>query len=426
MLEKSHELGMEWAAVLTPGSVLKDGFFNEVRNVLRETEGNTFLYAHIKDRKERWYELHPQFFLVNLKKWNLLGKPPFNTYNNGNYALVNPSRSETNVHDDNTPWSLSPSEHRESGKVAQGYGWNWIDKSLKAGFVVKNIPYSLRNKKFYLYPEQNEEVMLGILNNLDGISRDEIFRSNLSEYQKKDLEYLLLEAKGLRSKMFLFNTEKVRSDYVEYNLPKVNAFIGLPSGFMDVHTLFRHKFEPNCQMIYYDVNPQILSFKKATFERWNGKDYPKFIEKMLTDYPETYGDQELLTSHEERVEKWQQELTLWKSPEEFSDFFYSLKTLKKDFIELNITEDSQPLIDKIGGFKDQHIALWYSNCFNYTPSIALRVWEVDKIREAGVYFLNQVHRLAHQNNLKITVYGEDLDQGVAARKFGLDIREMIS
>ena len=94
---------------------------------------------------------------------------------------------------------------------------------------------------------------------------DNQMTTQLSHHQKKVLEYLAIESKGFRKKMFVFNNEAVRANYMEGKLEAIDAFIGLPSGFMDCHTLYQHGFEDKTQLIYFDVNQNILNFKKKAF-----------------------------------------------------------------------------------------------------------------------------------------------------------------
>ena len=90
---------------------------------------------------------------------------------------------------------------------------------------------------------------------------------------------------------------------------------------------------------------------------------------------------------------------------------------------MNLVENFNPLIEVMEKMKSRHIALWYSNCFNYTPGLASKGWRYGEIKQQGVAFLNHLLRLAEKNNLEITVYGEDVLKGNAGF-FGKSIYDL--
>ena len=59
--------------------------------------------GHILEWKDKWYELHHQFILVNTDSWRLINKPKFGDWSTKEEELVVIERSTENFHDDYTP-----------------------------------------------------------------------------------------------------------------------------------------------------------------------------------------------------------------------------------------------------------------------------------------------------------------------------------
>ena len=461
LLSKAYEMGKTWAIVVTPGTLLKGGFFETVRDFLSKTSPDIFMFAHLMDHKERWFGIHPQCFIVNLSLWNQLDRPALIKKVTEKISVLKVIRSSENVHDNYTPTYLMPGHGmtKENPKIM---GWHWIHKALESGLRVENISPEIRQKKLFLYPEQSQESLLARLGTdnltkdrtlmeknaggiLSGISKGFSFgqagksdrqvhsdhspnnvskrADQLSDHQEKVLDYLSVESTGLMRKMFIFNTENVRNTYVEYNMKKIDAFVGLPAGFFDLHTLYRHGFHEGTQLVYFDINQKILDFKQKLLELWDGTDYPGFVKGILRKSPENFSDSLLSILPEEGERHWQAELKLWGGDIRFSNHLTKVKALPRQFIKMNLIDDFSPLIKVMEEMKSRHIALWYSNCFNYTPGLASKSWKYEEIKQQGVAFLNHLLRLAEKNNLEITIYGEDVLKA-STGFFGKNIRDI--
>ena len=163
LLSKSYEDGKPWAVVMVPGNVLKEGFYEAVKNLISRADSDVFMFAHIIDRKERWFGLHHQCFIVNLSLWDQIGRPPFIKKATGAIPVPKVIRSLENIHDDYTPVYLKPG-YQTTTQHPRVTGWHWIQKILEAGLRIENFPQEIREKKLFLYPEQNQETLLRALN----------------------------------------------------------------------------------------------------------------------------------------------------------------------------------------------------------------------------------------------------------------------
>ncbi len=422
LLTRCSDMGTQWAFVCTPGTILKDQFYSRARTFLKALSTNVFLVGHLLDRGERWFGLHPQAFFINVELWEKLGRPHFGgPTHSQNLPVVD--RSPENVHDDYTPMFLrkGPGEKIFNPQI---FGWNWIRSALCANYEVVNFPSDLRAKKQFLYPEQNQAALIERFDDFQQPLETLRAKNQLSHHQEDVFEELHMEAYGLDKKIFLFNTEQARSPYQEGRIKKFDLYLGLPAGQMDMHLTQRHQLNENAQFIYFDVNQSMLEIKKEFYAHWDGKDFSSFWRDLENRRPEILENKLLTVDREQFSTKWEQELEIWGSEALFLKTFNQIKPLKKTFIHTNIVNSADVLMAELEKYKNLHIALWYSNCFNYTPSLAMLHWNMDALRTSGVIFMNSLFRLSKTNNLKITVYGEDVVEGFKVPGFGVDINDV--
>ena len=296
--------------------------------------------------------------------------------------------------------------------------------ALNANYDLVNFPKELRDKKAFLYPEQNQNSLLQRFNEIQQPLEALRNKNKLSDHQEEIFESLHIEAYGLDKKIFLFNTEQARSPYQEGRIKKIDLYVGLPAGQMDMHLTQRHQLNENAQFIYFDVNQSMLEIKKEFYNQWDGKDFSAFWQQLETRRPEIFENKLMTVDRDQLSAKWGQELDIWGSKDLFLKTFNQIKPLKKTYLHTNIVNSSELLITELEKYKNIHIALWYSNCFNYTPSLAMLDWNMDALRASGVTFINSLYRLSKKNQLKITVYGEDVVEGFKVPGFGVDINDV--
>lgn len=115
---------------------------------------NYLAAAHILDWKEKWYELHHQFVLVNTNNWKKIDRPKYGGWTPAIDNLVVIERSQENFHDDYTPlWISNTGQRKDQFHCKQG--WNFIDQALKSGLEIINWNQTIRSKRTYYYPETN-------------------------------------------------------------------------------------------------------------------------------------------------------------------------------------------------------------------------------------------------------------------------------
>jgi len=113
------------------------------------------LLGHILDGGDAYYGLHPQCFSINLINYNMMNRPVFGKSEPFVFhEQREPNRSTESIHDEYLPFWIS------QGKFIVNYkhklpGWNLISATLKENFPIVSYEESVRNGKFFLYPEGN-------------------------------------------------------------------------------------------------------------------------------------------------------------------------------------------------------------------------------------------------------------------------------
>lgn len=144
------------AVVLSSGTEFINGasFFNNVKSVIND---DFFIMGHILDRGVAYYELHHQCYIINLKKYNMLGRPVVgDTILGESHQQFSPQRSQENIHDNYTPTWI------KHGNCIKQYdhklhGWNILAVGLAAGYSIQVFADEFRNNKKYYYPENKKE-----------------------------------------------------------------------------------------------------------------------------------------------------------------------------------------------------------------------------------------------------------------------------
>ena len=409
-LLEDASLQSEWCVVMTPGNIVHDGFFKSVERILSKASPATMMFAHLLDRKNRGFGIHEQFFIINVKRWKEMGSPRFALAAENEVQLTRPQRSVENVHDDYTPLWLRPTqeEYRLRPRI---FGWNIIDRALKRGLEIENVPQDLRRYKCYLYPEENTTALHQAIDQIQDLKLD--FPSLLlTDHQKSVLQRLQIEAAFYGQKAFLFNTEGYWEVEARENKRPLDAIFTLASGFKDLVMLREHGATPTGKLVYFDLCAQALAIKKLMYEKWDGRDFPAFIMRIHEENRDELNGLVFTVGHDEFQKKWEEEIKLWGSEDRFQRTFRQAQLMEKEFVHMDILGDPSPITQRLAQSQGKNFAIWYSNCFNFTSSLAFRGWNMDWIEESGVNFLSRLHRVATSQGKDIVIYGEDVAHGV--------------
>lgn len=241
----------EYAVVCSAGVIWSDNkeFFNLLK---KEIEQDFFLIGHILDKKEAYYELHPQCYIINLNVYNLLGRPTIGDKELYiQHTKIEPLRSTKTFHDDYTPVWISPGQKIKSYDH-KCHGWNIIDIALSNNLSVKTFDTALRNSKRYFYPDDHEE---------------------LTHLGKFYLENTIAS----RSWVNPFSTTKIWFPQVEGPLDNL---VTVCNGIDWVRYLKKYNFHNQTRIKFLDYNIMSLEFINRLLYEWDGIDYIEFLESF--------------------------------------------------------------------------------------------------------------------------------------------------
>lgn len=224
------------------------------------------IVGHILDRKERFYELHQQTFIVNINWWKQRKKPFVGEANNiieaqgTSKSLPNVIRSKENHHDDYTPLWIKKGLGNKKYRQLQ-FGWNIIAEALLSEYTIESFNERLRVSKHYFYPETKFESM----------------------------KHLSLIHKQLQSHIhFIANTEdpyKVNKDLTG----SFDAIICTAGGFTPIIRAWGTGLQPNSKVIIMDTSHLAIKFSRDIVDGVTSKsidiyDFKETLKKMMLNY----------------------------------------------------------------------------------------------------------------------------------------------
>ena len=125
-----------------------DKFFTYLEELVKT---DFFIAGHILDRKEGYYELHEQCYVINLKKWVEYDYPDMGAeVENEKHLKAVPIRSEENYHDNHTPLWIKPGNEMIEYKD-KWHGWNILNIALgirPAQRIIKELSLALEKLNF--------------------------------------------------------------------------------------------------------------------------------------------------------------------------------------------------------------------------------------------------------------------------------------
>lgn len=244
--------GYEFVVVIKTGTEFIDGdkFFKEVEKL---TKTDIALAGHILDRKEAYYELHDQCYYLNLKIYNEYGRPLIGSeqLNHSHYQSI-PIRSEDNIHDNYTPWSVQPGGEYMfySHKL---HGWNIISHYLKNKLKIEVFNEDIRTSKIHLYPEYVNEFNKNskfLFQRHNYCSNNFVHKSSTDKIIQCDIKFdqLVIPASGFQYEHLLssdatiifYDYNQSALNYWKENTPPINArfeYIDLLGEMSDITSL---------------------------------------------------------------------------------------------------------------------------------------------------------------------------------------------
>jgi hypothetical protein len=341
LLQASVEEGYTHAVIISAGTSLglSDRLFDAIKDTCRE---DFFIAGHILDRKNHPYyknacfELHRQFYIVNLDQYKKLGMPVVGQEEWVEYQQVAPLRSKECLYDDpEIPVWMTKGNILETYSVKL-HGWNILNVALENNKTLQTLNHKIRTSKKYLYYEYDHV----FLKTLADIKHYQFFATNFFAG---------------------WNSDGLRKD-LPFDGP-VEQYASVGIGFNWIKNLQLVGFTDNTKVIFTDINYNCLTFMKKLVEEWDGNDYADFYWRNKPMLP----NNSLYVSEDYKhqiTQQWEKFLTtidnwpaLWKQ----------IKGLSYDYI----------LIDYTASFNfdwlesGRRTILNLSNLYNHGPFVAM-------------------------------------------------------
>jgi hypothetical protein len=263
-LTRVVDLEYNYAVVFSTGTEFINGseFFKEVERLVNT---DFYVYGHILDRGEAYYELHHQCYLINLKKYKELGCPKIGQINLGNtHQQQVPRRSVDNIHDNYTPLWIEPGNY-DRVYNHQLHGWNLISKILEVGGTIRAFDEKIRNNKKHYYPENQNDFLKHIswaysryqycANEFVHTNNTELIKIPNGEY-----EQIITPASGTWFIDYIKNDQPVTVVYYDYNQQSLDYWKSNAPILNNV----TYKFVKVDLLGIYSVDQLIMNPKKKT------------------------------------------------------------------------------------------------------------------------------------------------------------------
>jgi len=333
LLQEAATRSSKYAVVLTTGTEFITRYvFFDLLNDLYQKE-TFFLLGHVLDRKEFYYELHQQCYVINLEMYKKLGMPEIGQQQFFSpHVQLCPIRSIDTYHDEHTPkWVMKGTESAQYQHKAHGY--NILSIAFEQNLPIKVFDETFRESKKHYYPENDHSFVDQInyaYSRFNFCSGQAIYPIN-SEQMKFDvpgpLRQLIVPASGLGWVEHLVN--------IGYN----------------EHTVVK----------FFDYSPPTLEYLRA-ITTWDGVDYTNFFKSFMDcKYGYLQNSESIIYCGPQDIEtEWEE----FSSQFDWKNLWDDIKSkVRFEFHLVNLLDSTSELnwIDNVDGVSLINV----SNIFNY-------------------------------------------------------------
>lgn len=355
LVELSNK-GVDFVVVSALGNYLRLGSIND-EIITDSINNNSPLVGHLLDR-HNYYNIDPQFFVLDLKAWVAVGSPKFAQVNEQyKFESCTVERSELNFHDNYTPLWIAPGvdKHSYRGNTKE-FGSGVIQAFLEKGYRLINVNNNIRNRKVYLYPTDNQT-------ELTDLFRNWTFEPTAIPLQKYAKHIGNLFADDLRT-VYVLNSEPVL-----ITPPMViNHYAGVCGGLKAVAVLHSQGFTANTRVSLFDISQPALDYQQYLVDNWDG-DFDNY-QKIFVKYKSTHSN---LIYAWRSWNTWDTEIAAFLTSArmtagEFKSTWQQYCRLKIDYtlMDLHNSEQVNTFVNSLQG----NVYMWVSNAYHMEHTIA--------------------------------------------------------
>jgi hypothetical protein len=240
---------------------LSDRIFSAIERVC---EKEFFISGHILDRnghshyKNACFELHHQFYIVNLKQYAELGFPLVGQEENVSYTQIKPERSVEYLYNDHeVPEWIKPGTELKTYDIKL-HGWNILNVGLENNKTLIDLGLDIRNNKQYIYYEYDHV----FLREVSALYYNHFFCHNV---------------------FAPFNSDRI---FEEINfVGPLEQYVTVGIGLNWIKNLIKLGYTESTEVIFTDINFNCLKFMEKMVNEWDGVDYVKFYQDYVSIQP---------------------------------------------------------------------------------------------------------------------------------------------
>ena len=330
----ANELFYSHAVMIASGTSMKlsDRLISEIVNKCQE---EFFISGHILDRDESYFELHHQFYIIDLNEYTNINRPFIGEPEDIVHFQIEPIKS-IEIIDTYIPKFIQQG-NTEKQYFKKMHGWNIIRQGLIFNKKIIDLDYGIRDNKKYFYYEY-----------------DHVF---------------IRESADLFYNQFFFNNFVVpfnsdsMSTEIEFNGP-VDQYITVGTGLHWVKNLELIGFHDNTTVTFTDINPLVIIFMKKLVSTWDGKDYIDFyLKNQENELPNNvpYDYTSYIEYNRTIWNNFTQQFDNWE------DTWNKVKNINFKFISIDYMSNYN--LDWIE--KDQRTFFNVSDVFDHVPTVFL-------------------------------------------------------
>lgn len=321
---------------------------------------NAPLAGHLLDRKD-YYCIDPQFFCLNIKVWDQIGRPRFERKpQRTTFSSVAVVRSRENFHDGYTPLWIKPTADKQDYTLDfLDFGTHAIYKFLDNGYTLININQDIRNRKYYLYPDYNADELTELFTTWNTPSEIPV---------KQYYDVINWQFDNYDRTVYILNSEDVM---VKIPSP-IDHYSGVCGGLKAVGILYNNKFKDTTRVSLFDISQPALDYQKYIVEHWDGNfdNYLSVFEKYKQDHPDLTYAWRSWNSWETEIDRFLQSAHMTR--EQFYDTWQRYIKLEIDYTCINLLDIDQ--VQQYFGSFNSDVAksyyVWISNSYFMEHTIA--------------------------------------------------------
>lgn len=407
ILNQLYNLNVKYAVIWSDGSWPDSFEFEEkLEEYIQEWNKTDWLAAgHIIAYPGKLPKWHQQCVVINLENFSKLGLKSIDGFWK-DYPSY--QQSPDHHHDDYTPLWIGPQQLDLGGEMItvpiddidytpDNILNTIIPYAIYNGMIVYNLPQDLRDQKTCCYPEDEIEHTIGWFLNKN-------FPNNLTVPELEVFNDEIHEDKQSLKQFKIMNTEIVYITNTE-SVPKIVDIeadvISAPCSGLHQFKYASNNLKTLKRMVWFDFSPLGIAWTKKLLEEWDGRNFCQYFEE----------NQEWLYIISHAYSKFPEDIKILYDPELAQEFVESyggedqwveiwnqIRELKHDFIQVDLINDWQQLVDEIG--KNDRLFLQVSNIWQYEIN-----YVNNDIIDAELAFANLLKELTINNN-KVYLTGD--------------------